>query len=912
MGSCLSSENGKPPHEFNPTAPLELTTASTGAAVSGLDPSGRAAGVPTPPPAARDSSKISVTVAVSEECGSEQPQSQLRLPVSSAVHAALPTPSPTASLLPPPARPKTTPFGPPESRMSVYSDTVEVEPVADPVVTSLPPNGQLASASVTPAGNVLMHLSRAMVLRNRMGLGGGGPSASVDLVGSGSGVGTGTSGTNGMGGRILLSGALPHPNTPPPNGAEGFASPFGAGASASAYGAEGGDSGVFDVPASMVPNSGIAATNSTTTAGISNAAQPILNSNPGADYTGVSSISGVSGTLGSAVSAFTSVNSAVGGSGNFTAPVYGLGVEATLSEMQQMALIGSGGGGCVYIGRWRGCQVAIKFIVSSDDDQLTRSQREALLSRLASHPHVVQTYATSVTQLTESMFKAKDGAAGDTHPGCMTAADANISHDLLAGLTTGSWIRGEMQMAMTGGGGGGVSAVGANAAAAAGGGGAALPTIMESTRSSMGSASAPMTSSGRGGGGAGHDGVAPGSISVNHISTYESDGQMSSSSVTAGRGRAADGAAAAGGSTFPAGQTEGAVCMTTSANVSCPTSAASSSVGGAQPRSPPLKAPNGAGPHAPGPVQGASESAPTSGFDASFVRDHLGRAKYSIHEVLRQLGAHEGQFLTMVVMEYCDGGSLLAALKEGPFHRDTTSWSPRMWLRSTVRTALEIAHGMQHLHLSGLVHGDLKPGNVLLKGSNQDKRKFVAKVSDLGIAHPVGSADEMAIDDGQIGSIAFMAPEVFRGRIMKASDVYSFGVLLWQLACGTGAAPFEGAHPVAIALGVSEGKMVLRWPQGVFRPLQQLGELCLQTDPAARPSFKSVVGALEKLERHMQRLAAVAAAGPGQGQGHAAGGSGAQANSSLMSSASSVTIPTTHASPGTPGQAPVSGTPPAG
>ncbi|GLC74151.1 hypothetical protein PLESTF_001467400 [Pleodorina starrii] len=897
--------------------------------------------------------------------------------------------------------------------MSVYSDTVEVEPVADPVVTSLPPNGQLASASVTPAGNVLMHLSRAMVLRNRMGLGGGGPSASVDLVGSGSGVGTGTSGTNGMGGRILLSGALPHPNTPPPNGAEGFASPFGAGASASAYGAEGGDSGVFDVPASMVPNSGIAATNSTPTAGISNAAQPILNSNPGADYTGVSSISGVSGTLGSAVSAFTSVNSAVGGSGNFTAPVYGLGVEATLSEMQQMALIGSGGGGCVYIGRWRGCQVAIKFIVSSDDDQLTRSQREALLSRLASHPHVVQTYATSVTQLTESMFKPKDGAAGDALPGGMTAADANISHDLLAGLTTGSWIRGEMQMAMTGGGGGGVSAAGANAAAAGGGGGAPLATIMESTRSSMGSASAPMTSSGRGGGGAGHDGVAPGSISVNHISTYESDGQMSSSSVTAGRGRAADGAAAAGGSTFPAGQTEGAVCMTTS--VSCPTSAASSSVGGAQPRSPPLKALNGAGPHAPGPVQGASESAPTSGsvaetlaeggqaatnsgdgsgrrkgpglaatasptlastaavaaavaasavgaalaaqtamaesaaaatavtgaaggasggpaagsttsgrapgsgnpggadsFDASFVRDHLGRAKYSIHEVLRQLGAHEGQFLTMVVMEYCDGGSLLAALKEGPFHRDTTSWSPRMWLRSTVRTALEIAHGMQHLHLSGLVHGDLKPGNVLLKGSNQDKRKFVAKVSDLGIAHPVGSADEMAIDDGQIGSIAFMAPEVFRGRIMKASDVYSFGVLLWQLACGTGAAPFEGAHPVAIALGVSEGKMVLRWPQGVFRPLQQLGELCLQTDPAARPSFKSVVGALEKLERHMQRLAAVAAAGPGQGQGHAAGGSGAQANSSLMSSASSVTIPTTHASPGTPGQAPVSGTPPAG
>ncbi|EFJ51709.1 hypothetical protein VOLCADRAFT_120439 [Volvox carteri f. nagariensis] len=782
----------------------------------------------------------------------------------------------------------------------------------------------MTSASTTPAGNVLMQLNRETILRNRMGMGGMLPAPPPGLATTGSGTGP-------DGNQVLAPNQLPQPHNPRMDGREGsVASPLAG--NGNVFGVDNcGGSGAFDAQVQLAPV-GTSAALGDIIAGAMNSTRTARSISAN-DCMAVSSASCASGNLSSAVPAFASgANGAC--SGNPTKPTYGLGVEATLSEMQQMALIGSGGGGCVYIGRWRGVTVAIKFIVSSNDDQLTRSQREALLSRLASHPHVVQTYATSVTQLNEAMFKPKGGMPGDMLPGGMSVSEASISHDLLAGLTSGSWIRTELQTAMNGGGSEAHGAMGA----------ISLPTIFETQQSLTGSGSTSVTTSARGG--TPHDSV-PRSSSLQQVTGCESDGAMSSPSITAGT-RVADAAPASTAGPLPAGQADAPAATTAGANSSCHAGDAKSSVSGSHlhllqavlpsmgtkmPGSVPTSGvmsegpaegdqagansgeggnraeghacgggvstaghllsegestaetttteveaqqPDGAGAAGDGAAEAAS--ATTAGkrvalggaigggadsFDSSFVRAHLGRTKYSIHEVLLQLGAREGQFLTMVIMEYCDGGSLLAALKEGPFHRDTTSWSPRMWLRSTVRTALEIAHGMKHLHLSGLVHGDLKPGNVLLKGSNHDKRKFVAKVSDLGIAHPVGSADEMAIDDGQIGSIAYMAPEVFRGRIMKASDVYSFGVLLWQMACGTGSAPFEGAHPVAIALGVSEGKMTLRWPPGVFRPLQQLGELCLQTDPVARPSFKSVVGALEKLERHIRRLSAAAGAGVG-------------------------------------------------
>ena len=60
--------------------------------------------------------------------------------------------------------------------------------------------------------------------------------------------------------------------------------------------------------------------------------------------------------------------------------------------------------------------------------------------------------------------------------------------------------------------------------------------------------------------------------------------------------------------------------------------------------------------------------------------------------------------------------------------RPASKWGSKLALRALLRTAREVAQGMWHIHSANVIHGDLKPGNVLLKGSRADRRGFIAKV----------------------------------------------------------------------------------------------------------------------------------------------------------------------------------------
>ena len=135
-----------------------------------------------------------------------------------------------------------------------------------------------------------------------------------------------------------------------------------------------------------------------------------------------------------------------------------------------------------------------------------------------------------------------------------------------------------------------------------------------------------------------------------------------------------------------------------------------------------------------------------------------------------------------IVMEHVDGTDLARLLRD----------HGRITPSDAVRIAEQICSALAVAHRAGVVHRDIKPGNVIVRPDG------TVKVTDFGIAQALGQAS--LTDTGTVmGTAAYISPEQARGAATSpASDLYSLGILLFQML--TGAVPFEGDTPVAIAM----------------------------------------------------------------------------------------------------------------
>ncbi|GGN04323.1 hypothetical protein GCM10009721_34640 [Terrabacter tumescens] len=135
-----------------------------------------------------------------------------------------------------------------------------------------------------------------------------------------------------------------------------------------------------------------------------------------------------------------------------------------------------------------------------------------------------------------------------------------------------------------------------------------------------------------------------------------------------------------------------------------------------------------------------------------------------------------------IVMEYAEGQDLAHVIRE----------HGRLTPADAVRVAEQVCAALATAHRAGVVHRDIKPGNVIVRPDG-----FV-KVTDFGIARALGQAS--LTDTGTVmGTAAYVAPEQARGEATTpSSDLFSLGILLFQML--TGAVPFEGDTPVAVAL----------------------------------------------------------------------------------------------------------------
>ncbi|MEE8584378.1 MAG: protein kinase [Acidobacteriota bacterium] len=205
----------------------------------------------------------------------------------------------------------------------------------------------------------------------------------------------------------------------------------------------------------------------------------------------------------------------------------------------------------------------------------------------------------------------------------------------------------------------------------------------------------------------------------------------------------------------------------------------------------------------------------------------------------------EGTLRRFIAMEYVDGLSLSENLRQG-----------RMAVAEVLDIASQLAEALAEAHQRGVVHRDIKPGNVMLT----DRRRV--KILDFGLAQytPLvdDSADtwsgvqaELQQPGAILGTIAYMSPEQARGKpVDSRSDVFSLGVLLYEML--SGCQPFSGDNAVEVfdAILREDPPAIPELEAGLGRELERIARKMMSKDRAERyPSMAEVLQALESLRQ---------------------------------------------------------------
>jgi len=199
-----------------------------------------------------------------------------------------------------------------------------------------------------------------------------------------------------------------------------------------------------------------------------------------------------------------------------------------------------------------------------------------------------------------------------------------------------------------------------------------------------------------------------------------------------------------------------------------------------------------------------------------------------------EIGEHDGR--PFYSMKFANGGTLRDRAADFSQPRDAA------------RLMATIARAVHHAHERGILHRDLKPGNVLLDGTER-----TPYVSDFGLAKWIGRDSRLTLAQSALGTPHYIAPEQAAGssaRLTPAADIYSLGAILYELL--TDRPPFVADTPLeTLRLSRETEPFSLRsLKPAVPRDLEVICLKCLAKEPSAR--YASAAALAEDLERWLE------------------------------------------------------------
>ncbi|MFH1573391.1 MAG: serine/threonine-protein kinase, partial [Acidobacteriota bacterium] len=180
-----------------------------------------------------------------------------------------------------------------------------------------------------------------------------------------------------------------------------------------------------------------------------------------------------------------------------------------------------------------------------------------------------------------------------------------------------------------------------------------------------------------------------------------------------------------------------------------------------------------------------------------------------------EIGEADGR--TYIAMAYVEGKSLKQTIESGPVD-----------IGEALHIAIQIAEGLKEAHARGVIHRDIKPGNIMLT------HKGLVKIMDFGLAK-TSWGEDITRSATTVGTVAYMSPEQASGlKVDHRTDLWALGCILYEMLSGRRAFMGDHDHAVIHAIMYEEAQPLSMLRESIAGDLEAVLRKCLQKDPQHR------------------------------------------------------------------------------